>query len=186
MANPVAILEPWAKQPGGMFFHAYNVMLAFASYGKNSTVSNEERINTVRDAVILTSYIGSAKRCFTDEIKKLCVDSHYPWAAGLCSREEFVQWVEKGTRMSDHEADLVLQDWMKNTHNPNLAPAVLYQALCLSGSDGLNTEEIIRFLRVGRHFNFSEKQLNDLLILYFHECALMKAFYKNIVGQSKL
>ena len=178
MADPVAILEPWSKQPGGMFFHCNNLMNAFASYGKDSTIPTEDRIAGVRDSVMITSYIASAKSCLTDEIKKLCVDSHYPWLAGLCTRDKVKEWVEKGCNMTEKEADLCLIDIAKATHSPDMAKVELYHALCLSGSDGLNTEEIIRFLKVGRHFNVSEKELNDLLILYFHECALMKSFYK--------
>ena len=51
-----------------------------------------------------------------------------------------------------------------------------YGALLCSGVDGLNTEEIIRFLRVGQHMGVSEQELNDLLIMYFKEVDLTKDF----------
>ena len=58
-----------------------------------------------------------------------------------------------------------------------------YFALICCGSDGLNTEEIIRFLRVGRHMGVSENELNNLLVMYFQECNLNASFRKNILGQ---
>ena len=47
--------------------------------------------------------------------------------------------------------------------------------------DGLNAEEIIRFLRVGRHMGVTEEELNNILIAYFQESSLMQTFADDFV-----
>ena len=136
------------------------------------------------DFLILVSYIISAKNCLTNEIKHFMVEAHIPWVENLQSKDEIVQLVEKGANMTEDEFDRYMKE-ERGLIGDSVDKSLLYCALCCAGIDGLNTEEIIRFLRVGRHMGVSENELNQLLILYFQERALINRFKHNITGQSQ-
>ena len=182
----IQLLKPLSKEEaGGLFSQTYLAMNAFSSFGADSTATDESRLSVVMDFTLIASYIASAKKSLTPEVRETLISIQYAWIAGLATREQIAAMVDKGIYMTQEEFDYYFKKERKALGD-TINKAALYVALCASGIDGLNTEEIIRFLRVGRHMDISEKELNDLLVLYFHECSLIKAFHKNIVGQSKL
>ena len=79
--------------------------------------------------------------------------------------------METGANMPESAFDVHMKQ-QKRLVGENVVKAILYLSLLFSGVDGVNTEEIIRFLQVGRHLNVPEKDSNDLLLIIsniFHE-----------------
>lgn len=179
----VKVLSAWADKNCGMFYETHLWMNAYKSFGSQQTVSDETRNVACRDFIILTSFIASAKNCLTDEIKQFMVQAHAPWVENLHTKDAIAEMIEKGANMSEKEFDRYMKE-ERDLLGEQIDKSLLYCSLCLSGIDGLNTQEIIRFLRVGRHMGVSETELNQLLMLYFQERALIAGFKKNITGQS--
>ena len=180
----VKVLSPWADKNCGLFYETYLFMNAYKSLGSEQTVSDEMRLASCTDFLILASYIISAKNCLTDEIKQFLVEAHVPWVENLRNKKQIAQTIEKGANMSENEFDRYMKE-ERELLGDSVDKSILYCSLCLAGIDGLNTEEIIRYLRVGRHMGVSEEELNQLLVLYFQERAVIDGFKKNITGQSK-
>ena len=183
-ADLVSILSPWASKPGGLFFLTFSGMISYSDYGSKNSADLQDRIRSISYFTIITAYIASAKQCLTDEVKNVLIDCQYAWGAAAVSKEKLAQLVDQGANMSQEEIDQIITN-ERQLVGTRMDKSVLYYALCCSGSDGMNSEEIIRFLRVGRHMGVSENELNNLLVTYFHECKLIKEFERNITGQQE-
>ena len=182
-ADLVNILNTWADKPGGLLHKSFDAMTMFADIGSQNTMSDDERIGAMRGFTLTTSYISAAKDCLTEAVIDTMISNSMAWSAGLVSKREVSSWVEQGANMTDDEFDLYIKQEDK-LFGPRARKTILYTGLCYSGVDGLNTEEIIRFLRVGRRMGISEEELNELLITYFHECSLIQAFKRNVENRS--
>ena len=174
-ANLIRLLKPWANKRAGLLYAAHMAIKQYAEYGADSTVSDVQRYILLRDTVLVISYITAAKNCLTQQVKDMIVDSLLGYGAGLVSKDDLYKLVETGSNMPEVAFDFYMkQD--RNIAGQSIDKTILYLSLLFSGVDGLNTEEIIRFLKVGRHMGVSEKVLNNLLVTYFHEISLMEAF----------
>ena len=172
-ANLTQILSPWVGKPAGLLENAWASSKALVQIGAESTVSDIERYIGVRDFILLTSYIASAK--LTEEVKNVIVDTEHGWAAGLLTKDEIRKFVQVGSKMSQEMFDLYMKE-ERAVMGQQMNKTILYCSLLFGGVDGLNAEEIVRFLKVGKHMGIKEKELNDLLITYFHEKSLLNAF----------
>ena len=174
-ADLTKVLKPWANERAGLLYVAFNAIKQHAEYGSDNTVSDSDRYIALRNGVLLISYISAAKNCLTQQVKDMIVEGYLGWSGGILSKDDLYKFVEDGANMNESAFDFYLKQ-EQNLVSKTVGKEVLYLSLVFSGVDGLNTEEIIRFLRVGRHMGVSEKDLNDLLVTYFHEISLIESF----------
>ena len=181
-----SILSPWVDKPAGLFYNLFVGMTLytdFSGYAKTPPTDEERRL-TICDYTTVAAFIMSGKDCLTQEVKNHLRDASYSWGAGAVSKQEIESFIENGANMTQKDCDRYIKTERKLAGDKNFDKLVLYYALCNSGIDGLNTEETIRFLSVGRHMGVPEEELNQLLIMYFHEKNLMTQFLTNIAGKN--
>ena len=179
------ILKPWVNQPAGLLFMSHAAMSSWQDYGKNESIDKKTWTEAATDMIRTVSYICAAKDCLTREVRIAIVDWSFGWSGQYLSKDKIERLVEEGSRMSDVDFDNHMKE-NRRLMGDRVNADVLYAALCCSGVDGLNAEEIIRFLRVGRSIGVSEEKLNHLLITYFHEASLIKAFETNIISTHEI
>ena len=168
--------------PAGLFAVIFSIMRAIPSFREGVDLSNDsQRLTITSNFTLIVSYITAAKGCLTNEIKNFIKKVQIPWMDGLTTEAGLDGLIEKGSNMSETEFDFYVEQEC-SLLGGKVKKYLLYWALCFSGIDGLNTEEIVRFLRVGRHMGVSEKILNNLLLMYFNECNLYKSFEDNIIS----
>ena len=167
------ILQLWADKPAGLLNLAYVAISSWRDVVVEDTHSIKEREMLGKDACYVIAYIASAKNCLTNDIKQLMGNHMEAW--NLISKDIALECVEIGSNMTEIEFDKYIKE-QRDVFGDRINGGLLYGALQLSGSDGLNTEEIIRFLQVGRHMGMSEEYLNELLMIYFKEIDLLTDF----------
>ena len=104
-ANLVNILHTWMDKPAGLLHKSFDAMTMFADIGSENTMNDEQRIGAMIAFTLTCAYITAAKNCLTQAVKDTMIANSMAWSAGLVSKREITDMVEKGANMTDGEFD---------------------------------------------------------------------------------
>eukprot|EP01084_Bolivina_argentea_P036031 66692_1 len=159
-------LRVCAKQDGAaLFFIAFNKYVAWTRHHDKATNTDEIKKDMINWSFIV-SYIMAGDGV-SDKEREYLTEFMYHWGNGLLTINDFNEIINNASKESNHELVMTIAKELSLQNKTNVLKESLYAGLVFAGVDGLHPLEIERFNEIGLSWNVTQKELDEILQLFY-------------------